>query len=175
MRLQLTQSNAEACFFSFHYVPDCSRVAQIRNSGMVEGNPVASDNDWESIKKGGHAAIQRWIDGQLSGRSCTVVLIGANTASRTWVRYEIEKSWNDAKGVVGIHIHNLKDLHGYQSPKGANPFLNFTMSNDPNRTLASIVKTYDPSGNDSKAVYAVINVNLAFWIEQAIKIRKEWG
>lgn len=161
-------------FFSFHYQPDCFRVAQIRNSGMIEGNRAASDNDWETIKKGGDAAIQRWIDGQLAGRSCTVVLIGTNTASRQWVKYEIAKSWNDGKGVVGIHIHNLKDIHGYRSPKGANPFTQFTMNGYAHRTLATVVKTYDPPGIDSKMVYAAIRVNLAFWIEQAIQIRKAW-
>ena len=161
-------------FFSFHYQPDCSRAALIRNSGMIEGNRAAHDNDWETIKKGGAPAIQRWIDGQLAGRSCTVVLIGTNTASRKWVHYEIEKSWNSGLGVLGIHIHNLKDFHGYQSPKGANPFAQFTMNGYANRSLADVVKAYDPPGGDSKMVYSVIKVNLAFWIEQAIKIRKEW-
>jgi hypothetical protein len=165
---------AKKVFFSFHYKPDCFRVAQVRNSWMIEGNPAANDNDWETIKKGGDAAIQRWIDGQLAGRSCTVVLIGTNTATRQWVKYEIVKSWNEGKGVVGVHIHNLKDINGYLTPKGANPFTQFTMNGYGNRPLATVVKTYDPPGADSKMVYAAIKGNLAMWIEQAIKIRKEW-
>lgn len=67
-------------FFSFHYKPDCSRAAQVRNMGMVDGNVPVSDNDWESVTRGGEDAIKRWIAGQLEGRSCTVVLVGQNTA-----------------------------------------------------------------------------------------------
>jgi hypothetical protein len=51
-----------------------------------------------------------------------VVLIGPATAGRKWINYEINKAWTDNKGVVGIHIHNLKDRFGNQSAKGANPF-----------------------------------------------------
>ncbi|HBB87746.1 MAG TPA: hypothetical protein DC047_09040 [Blastocatellia bacterium] len=40
---------------------------------------VSSDNDWETIKNGGASKIQEWIDNQLKGRTCTVVLVGENT------------------------------------------------------------------------------------------------
>ena len=63
-------------FFSFHYKPDNSRAAQVRNMGLVDGNAPVSDNDWETVTKGGDAAIQKWIDGQIYGKSCAVVLIG---------------------------------------------------------------------------------------------------
>src|SRR5471030_1563080 len=101
---------ARKVFYSFHYQPDCSRAAQVRNMGVVDGTVPASDNDWESVKKGGDAAIKKWIDGQLNGTSCAVVLIGANTAGRKWIKYEIESAWNAGKGVLGIYIHGLKDL-----------------------------------------------------------------
>ena len=51
-------------------------------------------------------------------RSCVVVLIGSETASRKWVQYEIEQGWKRGKGVVGIYIHNLKDRFGCQDDKG---------------------------------------------------------
>lgn len=84
-------------FFSFHYQRDAWRASQVRNIGVVEGNPSASDNKWEEVKRGGDVAIRRWIDEQLTWLSCTIVLMGAETASRQWVKYEIEKSWNDGK------------------------------------------------------------------------------
>src|SRR5438552_3191062 len=112
---------ARRVFYSFHYDADSSRASQVRNIGLVEGNRPASDNDWESIKKGGDAAIKRWIDSQLDGRSCTIVLIGANTAGRKWINYEIETSWNTGKGLLGIYVHYLKDLAGKQSAKGSTP------------------------------------------------------
>ena len=82
-------------FFSFHYQRDAWRASQVRNIGVIEGNASATDNKWEEVKRGGDAAIRRWIDEQLTGRSCTIVLVGAETADRQWVKYEIEKSWND--------------------------------------------------------------------------------
>ena len=165
---------APRVFYSFHYVPDCARVCQVRNIGIIDANPPAHDNEWEQIKRGGEAAIQRWIDGQLNGRSCTVVMIGAETAGRKWIDYEIEKSWNSGKGVVGVHIHNLKNFQGLQAPKGQNPFVTFTMDRDKSRSLGSIVKTYDPPYVDSKQVYAYIAANLENWIDEAIHIRKNW-
>jgi hypothetical protein len=157
-------------FYSFHYVPDNWRVSQIRNIGVVEGNPSATDHDWEEVTKGGDAAIKKWIDGQLNGRTCTVVLIGAGTAKRKWIDYEIETSWNNKKGVLGINIHNLKNSYGEQSVKGVNPFAHFNVGND-RKPLSSLVETYDPPFNDSKQVYEYISKNIARWIEDAVSIR----
>jgi MTH538 TIR-like domain (DUF1863) len=164
---------ARRVFYSFHYKPDCSRAAKVRNMGVIEGNVPASDNDWEAIKNGGDAAIKKWIDGQLSGKSCAVVLIGEHTASRKWINYEIETAWNNGKGVVGIYIHNLTDLDGDRSSKGRNPFADFTMKRDSEK-LSSIVKAYDPPYSDSKQVYGYIKEHLEEWIEEAITIRADY-
>lgn len=160
-------------FYSLHYKQDNWRASQIRNIGVVEGNKPASDNKWEDVKRGGEKAIKKWIDDQLYGRSCTVVLIGENTAGRKWIKYEIEKSWNDSKGVLGIYIHNLKNLSGEKSNKGKNPFEDFTMKRDDEK-LSSIVKAYNPPSTDSKKVYNYISEKLSDWIEEAIKIRNNY-
>jgi hypothetical protein len=165
---------ARHVFYSFHYQPDCVRVSQVRNIGMIDANPAAHDNEWERIKTGGERAVQQWIDGQLKGRSCTVVMIGANTARRKWIDYEIKTSWNAGKGVVGVHIHNLKNFQQQQSPKGNNPFAHFTMERNTNLSLASIVKAYDPPFYDSRQVYAYIRLNLQSWVDEAIDIRNRW-
>lgn len=157
-------------FFSFHYRPDNWRAGQVRNMGVVEGNPPASDNDWESVTKGGDAAIRNWIDDQISGKSCAIVLIGRQTADRKWIDYEIEKAWNDGKGLLGIYIHGLQDRDGNQSTKGSNPFYSFTTANS--KRLSTIVKAYDPPYKRSRNVYAYISGNLSDWIEEAISIRK---
>jgi len=80
--------------------------------GVVEKNPLASDNDWEEITEGGDAAIEEWIDEQMAGRTCAIVLIGRGTAGRKWINYEIEKAWNDGKGLLGVYIHGLKNVEG---------------------------------------------------------------
>lgn len=165
---------ARKVFYSFHYVPDNWRASQVRNIGVIEGNSPASDNDWEAVKKGGDAAIQKWIDDQQSGRCCAIVLIGAETAGRKWINYEIGKAWNAGKGVVGIHIHNLKNSSGQTTTKGINPFEGFTMDRDKSKKLSGIVKTYDPPYTASADVYSHISSNLSAWVEEAVKIRDNY-
>lgn len=162
---------ARRAFYSFHYIPDNWRAATVRSIGSVEGNKPASDNDWESVKKAGDKAIQNWINDQLYGKSCAVVLIGTNTADCKWINYEIERAWSEKKGLLGIHIHNLKDSAGNQSTMGANPFQTFNLNGTP---LSSIVKTYNPPYWDSKDVYKYISDNLAGWFDEAVTIRAKY-
>ena len=84
---------ARKVFFSFHYTNDNWRASQVRNMGVVNGNAVAKDNDWETITKGGDKKLKEWIANQMIGRTCTIVLAGSQTANRKWINYEIEKSW----------------------------------------------------------------------------------
>lgn len=156
-------------FYSFHYQRDSWRASKIRNIGVVEGNPSATDNKWEEVKRGGDVAIKRWIDDQLQGRTCTIVLVGAETANRPWIRYEIEQSWNSGKGVLGIRIHKLLDHNQQPSSAGANPFDSFTLNDG--RKLSSVVRVYDPPGTTSNAVYNSISDHFSNWIEAAIAAR----
>ena len=102
---------ARKVFFSFHYERDAWRVAQVRNSNIItnlDKNPFYDKTEWESIKRNGDQAIKNWIDRQLQGTSVTVVLIGAQTASRRWVQYEIQKSIELGKGLIGVHISGMR-------------------------------------------------------------------
>jgi hypothetical protein len=73
-------------------------------------------------------------------------------------------------GVVGIHIHGLKNFEQSTSAKGSNPF-DFITHGPTQKKLSSIVKCYDPSGADSKERYAWISTHLANAVEEAITIR----
>ncbi len=161
---------ARKVFYSFHYKPDNWRASQVRQMGVIEGDAPVSDNDWEKITKGGDEAIKKWIAGQMSGKSCAVVLIGTNTAGRKWINHEIIKAWDDKKGVLGIYIHNLKDTDKNQSTKGTNPFDAITLGTTGPK-LSSVVKAYDPPYSDSTQAYAYIKNNLSGWVEAAITIR----
>ena len=153
-------------FFSFHYKPDNWRASQVRNIGKVEGNSPATDNDWETVTKGGAAAIKEWIEGQMYGRSCVVVLVGENTAGRKWINYEIQKAVEAGKGLVGIHVNKLKDADGNAAAKGVNPFKSFTVDGVP---LTQLAKCHTPSGTTSTAAYKDISDNIETWIEEAIE------
>ena len=163
---------ARRAFYSFHYKPDSWRAAEVRNMGVIAGNQPASDNDWETVKRGGDAAIKRWIAGQMKGRSVAIVLIGEKTAGRKWIKYEIQKAWDDGKGVLGVYVHNLKDSNSNQSSQGQNPFDDFNLNGT---KLSSIVKAYNPRYSTSTYVYNHIKDNLADWIETAIEIRGRYS
>jgi len=163
---------ARKAFYSFHYDLDNWRVSQVRNMGVVDGNRPVTDNDWEAVKKGGDAAIQKWIDGQLYGKSVVIVLIGAKTAGRKWIKYEIKKAWGEGKrvlGVLGVYIHNLKDQKENTTAKGKNPFDSIKVNGLP---MSNFVNVYDPSPWFS-STYNYIKNNMADWIESAIEIRRQ--
>jgi hypothetical protein len=159
-------------FFSFHFANDVWRASQVRNMGVIEGNSPVSDNEWEEVKKNGDAGIEKWIDEQLQYRSCAIVLIGNQTATRPWVRHEIKRAWALNKGVVGIYIHNLKNQGGLQTSKGGNPFATFTFGQG--KTFDQVVKAYDPPHTTSTDTYAYIKENIDSWAEEAIKIREKY-
>lgn len=163
---------ARKVFFSFHYQPDSWRAAQVRSIRATEGNAPVSDNDWEEVKSGGDAAIKRWIATQLGGKSCAVVLIGAHTARRKWIDYEIIEAWKAKKGVVGIHIHKLKNSDKAHSAIGSNPFGHLKVGDE---KFSNIVKTYNPSGLSSTDAYDWITKHLASAVEEAIQIRAKYS
>lgn len=148
-------------FYSFHFDNDVMRVQQVRNMGVVEGNTPVSANDWETIKKT-NAGVEKWIADNMKGTSCTIVLIGSDTYKRPWVKYEIQKAWEEGKGLLGIHIHNLKCPNNGLGKKGPNPFDDFTFKRGGKIMVPAV---YDPSASDA---YGVISKNLPTWIENAI-------
>ena len=123
---------ARRAFFSFKYKSDVSRAMVVRNSWVTQDKEAAGFIDaanFEKIKKQGDAVIKRWIDNQLSGTSVTVVLVGANTCSSRWVKYEIEKSKEIGNGLLAIDVSKIKDLNSNTSdrcgkiPKGYSFYL----------------------------------------------------
>lgn len=115
---------ARRVFFSFHYERDIWRVNVVRNSGAIEGVAAAGFHDaslWEETKRRGDDAVRKLIDTGLEGTSVTVVLIGAQTAQRQYVSYEISKSISRGNGLFGIFIHNIKDKSGRSDAPGEVP------------------------------------------------------
>lgn len=161
---------ARRVFFSFHFDNDYWRTQQVRNMGALEGQPLCTPNAWEEVKRKGKASIEKWIADNMYGKSCVVVLVGSQTASRPWVIHEIIKAWDDRRGVLGIRVDRLLDRNGQASAAGANPFDSITIGGT-TRKLSSVVPLINPAGSDSKAVYASISNGIEKWIEDAIAIR----
>lgn len=100
-------------FFSFKY-DDVWRVNVVRNSWATAS---AADRraygfvdkaEREQLKQQGDAAIAEWIRSQMFMTSVTVVLMGARTCESRWVRFEIEESIREGKGLLGIRLHEIK-------------------------------------------------------------------
>lgn len=154
-------------FLSFHYDGDVSRVQRIRNMGIIEGDSVVSAQKWEDVKANGDKGIQDWVAAEMKYKNAVVVLVGGQTASRKWVKYEIEKAWHDKRPLVGIRIHGLLGLDGTPGTFGDNPF-DKVFDADGNR-LSRHITLHKPSGADSKAVYASIRDNFDSWVSGAKK------
>lgn len=117
---------ARRVFFSFHYQRDIWRVNQIRNLGQIVGTAAVGFHDaslWEEAKRQGDSAIKKMIDNALTNTSVTVVCIGAASAGRRYIDYEISQSIARGNGLVGIQIHELKNQAGLSDTAGATPSL----------------------------------------------------
>lgn len=114
---------AHRTFFSFNYQEDVWRATNVRNCGALNKADVEfiDASLWEKAKATSDAAIKKLIDDALAKSTVTAVLIGANTASRPWVKYEIEQSVRLGKGLFGVHIYRIRDQNGEESTKGQNP------------------------------------------------------
>lgn len=154
-------------FLSFHYAKDNWRVQQIKNIGSIEEQPLLSYNEWEAVKRQGDTAIKNWINNQMNGKSCVVVLIGSSTANRKWINYEIRHAWDSYKPVVGIYIHKLLDQSQQQAVKGTNPFQYVKLTGG--ASLDKFIPVFDPPGQSGKEVYDWIKNNIDMMVEKAVK------
>ncbi|WP_430735335.1 TIR domain-containing protein [Halodesulfovibrio aestuarii] len=163
-------------FYSFYYDRDNWRASQVRNMGKLEGNAPVSDNDWEEVTNGSDKKIEKWINDQMFGRSCVVVLAGQKTANRKWINYELKQAWAKGKGLVGICIHGLKDSGGSQDFKGSNPFADVTVTkaDGSKEKLSNIFKLKSGPYTASTSIYNHIKDNIEDWIEEAIEIRNKY-
>lgn len=159
---------ARKVFFSFHYERDAVRAGQVRNSNVIKDKSIETSDfidtaKWEEVKRGGDEGIKKWIRNQLNGTSVTVVLIGAKTSERKWVKYEIDESLKKGNGLLGIYIHKCPLFDGSTDTKGENPFDNLYFDrNGIKEYLSEIYKTYDWIGNNGRE-------NLGDWTEKAAK------
>lgn len=166
---------AHRVFFSFYYQQDIGRASEVRNSWRSTGgaNIFLDPASWDAVKRQGPAAIKSWISRQMDGSSVTAVLIGEHTASRRYVRFEIERSLSEGKGVLGIYIDGIPDGNGETSVRGRNPLEDFTIgipdgicrSTDGGltaRQMSSVFRTYDWVRDDGSA-------NMESWVEEAAR------
>lgn len=162
---------ARRVFFSFHYDNDINRSMTVRNSWVIQGKEAAGFIDkaeFEQIKRQGESAIHRWIDRQLEGTSVTVVLIGSEALNRPFVKYEIIESVNRGNAVIGVYIHNIKDMRTQKiSQKGnIHTIIGYWKDNKPAYFDEICDGIYDYILEDGYN-------NLGSWIEKAAKLHNK--
>ncbi|MCK9373556.1 MAG: TIR domain-containing protein [Sulfuricurvum sp.] len=117
---------AKRVFFSFHYQDVIDfRANVVRNHWVTKEHRDAAGfydaSIWEKAKKEGDIAIKRLINQGLENTSNTCVLIGTETHSRPWVRYEILKSLKRGNHIFGVHINSIKCKKGIMKSLAKNP------------------------------------------------------
>lgn len=159
---------ARRVFYSFCYSDDINRTMVVRNRWVTQGNQTISGiidkAEFEKLKRTGDKAVHNWIDKQLEGTSVTVVLLGTNTLTRPFVQYEICESIKRGNAVIGIHVHNIKDmLTGWTSSKcNTHAVIGHYNDNTP---------AYFDNINQGIYDYILENgyANLGAWVENAAK------
>jgi hypothetical protein len=126
---------ARYTFFSFCYNDVKNfKVNVVRNSWLInhDSDTFIDGSIWEKEKSKGAVVIKNLIDSGLNKTSVTAVLIGDETASRRWVKYEIVKSFERGNGILGIHINRIRGKDQKITARGANPLerLAFKVSED---------------------------------------------
>jgi len=140
---------ARKVFFSFDFQRDLWRANIVRNSGSIEATSAGGFYEpGLSEQAKGEREIKKLIDDALKTTNVTVVLIGAETANRKYVSYEIDKAIESGNAILGIRINNIKDKDGNVDAPGAVP--------DALTELGAPVYTYE---------YGKIGE----WVEEAIK------
>jgi len=155
---------ARRVFFSFHYDRDVRRVVQIRNSWVIrpgdETQPFFDKAEFEEAKKRA-GGIQNWIDEQMKHTSVTVVLYGAETYEREWVRYEIKRSYDLRKGLLAIDLYGVKDPQKGLDVRGRNPLEYWEINRNGRQVpLSQIYQSYNWASDEGYA-------NFPKWIETA--------
>src|SRR5215216_2737138 len=126
---------AKRVFFSFHYQDVLDfRANVVRNHWLLKPDREAAGffdaSVWETAKRQGAVSVKRLINLSLERTSVTCVLIGSETYTRPWVRYEILKSFKKGNGLLGVHINGIKGKDQRIKFSGPNPleFVGVTFS-----------------------------------------------
>ena len=163
---------ARRVFYSFCYSDDINRTMVVRNRWVTQGNQTFSGiidkAEFEKLKRTGDKAVHNWIDKQLEGTSVTVVLLGTNTLTRSFVQYEICESIKRGNAVIGVHINNIRDMITGRTSTKCN--LHSVIGYYEDNTSA-----YFDKHNDGVYDYIHDNgyENLGKWVESAAKKKEK--
>lgn len=100
-------------YFAFHF-DDIMRVNNVRQAWKIHhaDSPIKrsfyDSSLWESRKLQSPDSLKTLIREGVEYTSAVCVLIGSQTWSRRWVRYEIARAVIDGRGLLAVHLNNLR-------------------------------------------------------------------
>jgi hypothetical protein len=121
----VSKKQTRRTFFSFHYEPDNQRAQVVKQSWLTKPDREAAgffDSSAFETKKRPDEALQAFLIEQLKGTSVTCALVGAETAIRPWVRYELVRSFHRGNGLMAIRVNGIKNFNQQYSQARSNPF-----------------------------------------------------
>jgi len=71
---------------------------------------------WEAARSQGDVAIKRLINSGLQGSSVTCILIGPQAYRRSWVRYELLKSFKRGNDIIAVRINSIPGKNRFTKP-----------------------------------------------------------
>jgi len=122
---------ARHTFFSFHYYNDVMRAQIVKNAWVTQDRVDSGFFDksaFEKTKNESPDNLRRFLSTKLDGISVTCVCAGSETYLRPWVRYEILRSMQLGKGLLGVYLDQVKCAKSVRlggtgfDYRGQNPF-----------------------------------------------------
>jgi hypothetical protein len=114
-------------YFSFHF-DDIMRVNNVRQAWKIDhpdAPTIRSFYDsslWESRQLESSECLKRLIREGVEHTSAICVLVGSQTWARPWVRYEIARAVIDGRGLLAVHLNNIRHhVTKRPDPLGKNP------------------------------------------------------
>jgi hypothetical protein len=114
-------------YFAFHF-DDIMRVNNVRQAWKIHhaDSPLKrsfyDSSLWESRQLHSPDSLKSLIREGVEYTSAVCVLVGSHTWSRRWVRYEIARAVIDGRGLLAVHLNNLRHhVRRLADPCGANP------------------------------------------------------
>lgn len=112
-------------YFSFYYTRDRRRARHVVERWLAGAGRAATAfiprPVLEEMVRTGVPSIYRWIDAEVARADATVVLIGAETAGRHFVEYEIAASIRHGRPLLGVRVHGLPGEDDRPDPPGRSP------------------------------------------------------
>ncbi len=153
-RSPLVQTTVKrSVYFAFEF-DDVMRVNNVRNAWKIDhpdSDSMRSFRDrsiWEASQREGDETLKRLMREAVQNTSAVCVLVGSQTWSSCWVRYEIARSVIDNRGLLAVHINGLNH-HQRRRPDllGFNPL-----------SMLGVCKSHDGKFYLYEQQHVVINV-----------------